>query len=186
MKAEFLWNVNTSFDILNLGAFDSKAASPVAQESNDELEHRRRLKDDVGMWRIEGMTSRPPCFDGLIHNNINEVLEMHQSAWSVHFLLTERLNQDCIENFFSKVCAKGGHRFNPSAREFHFAYRSLCSNTIRASIQISEFDSDVKLSSLSLLSQEGYVGWHQEVSCSSQMTSHMTTTPSWSTGKSMG
>ena len=114
--------------------FDSKAASPVAQESNDELEHRRRLKDDVGMWHVEGTTSRPPCFDGLIHE-INEVLEMHQSAWSVHFLLTERLNQNCIENFFSKVCAKGGHRFNPSAREFHFAYRLLCSNTIRASIQ---------------------------------------------------
>ncbi len=31
MKAEFLWNVNTSFDILNVRAFDIKAASPVAQ-----------------------------------------------------------------------------------------------------------------------------------------------------------
>ena len=157
MTAEFLRNVNTSFDILNVRAFDSKTASPLAQNSNAELDRLRRLKDEVGTWRVVGKSSRPPCLDGLVQD-INVVLQMHESAvvdGPLDFLLTGRLNQDCIENFFSQVRAKGGHRFNPSAREFRFAYRSLCSNMILASIPSANcsFDSDVMLSSLSRLSR---------------------------------
>ena len=37
------------------------------------------------------------------------------------FLLTGRLNQDCLENIFSQIRFKRGHRFNLSAREFRFA-----------------------------------------------------------------
>ena len=157
MTAEFPRNVNTSFDILNVRAFDSKTASPLAQNSNAELDRLRRLKDEVGTWRVVGKSSRPPCFDGLVQD-INVVLQMHESAvvdGPLDFLLTGRLNQDCIENFFSQVRAKGGHRFNPSAREFRFAYRSLCSNMILASIPSANcsFDSDVMLSSCSRLSR---------------------------------
>ena len=47
MAAEFLRNVNNSFNILNVRVFDIKAASPLAQESNDKLERRRRLKDAI-------------------------------------------------------------------------------------------------------------------------------------------
>ena len=46
------------------------------------------------------------------------------------YLLTGRINQDCLENLFSQVRCKGGHRFNPSAREFAFAYRSLTTSML--------------------------------------------------------
>ena len=45
-------------------------------------------------------------------------------------VLTGRINQDCLENLFSQVRCKGGHRFNPSAREFAFAYRSLTTSML--------------------------------------------------------
>ena len=138
-------------------AFDSKAASPLVQNSNAELDRLRQLKDEVGMWSVVGKSNRPPCFDCLVQD-INVVLQMHESAvvdGPLDFLLTGRLNQDCIKNFFSQVRAKSGHRFNPTAREFRFAYRSLCSNMILASIPSANcsFDSDVMLSSFSRLSR---------------------------------
>ena len=105
MTAEFLCYVNTSFDILSVHAFDSKAASPLARNSNAELDRLRRLKDEVAMWRVVGKSSRPPCFDGLVQD-INVVLQMHESAvvdGPLDCLLTGRLNQDCSENFFSQV-----------------------------------------------------------------------------------
>ena len=68
-------------------ASNSKAASPLTQESNDELERLRRLKDEVAMWRVVGKSSREPCFGGLIQN-INMVLQM------LDFLLTGQQNQD--------------------------------------------------------------------------------------------
>ncbi len=42
----------------------------------------------------------------------------------VKFLLTNRCNQDCIENFFSIIRGKGGHRYNPDAVQFRAAYRA--------------------------------------------------------------
>ena len=46
------------------------------------------------------------------------------------YLLTGRINQDCLENLSSQVRCKGEHRFNPSAREFAFAYRSLTTSML--------------------------------------------------------
>ena len=41
------------------------------------------------------------------------------------FLLTSRLNQDCVENLFSIIRGKGGKRDNPDAREFRAAFRQV-------------------------------------------------------------
>ena len=159
MTADFLRSVNDVFDVLNVRAFDTKVATPLGSSSSEQLERLRSLKDDALMWHVAGKSgnSRPPCFDGLIQD-INAVLQMHQCLvvdGPLDFLMTGRLNQDCIDNFFSQVRAKGGHRFNPSAREFRFAYRSLCCNLILASIPSANcaFDNDVMLSSLSRLSR---------------------------------
>ena len=37
---------------------------------------------------------------------------------NLSYLLTNRLNQDCIENLFAVIGGKGGFRTNPDAREF--------------------------------------------------------------------
>ena len=42
------------------------------------------------------------------------------------YLLTNRLNQDCLENFFSIMRSRGGHSDNPNTVELRAAYRSVC------------------------------------------------------------
>ena len=39
--------------------------------------------------------------------------------------MTNRLNQDCVENLFSIIRGKGGKRDNPDAREFRASYRQV-------------------------------------------------------------
>ena len=39
--------------------------------------------------------------------------------------MTNRLNQDCVENLFSIIHGKGGKRDNPDAREFRASYRQV-------------------------------------------------------------
>ena len=71
------------------------------------------------------------------------------------YLLTGCINQDCLENLFSQVRCKGGHRFNTSAREFAFAYRSLTTSMLINPIQSANCidDQDDLLVSLSNLSK---------------------------------
>lgn len=95
----------------------------------------------------------PPCQTGLVLS-IRSILMLHQYLMSegVKYLCTSKLNQDCLEviktktwvllcstpclcnltmvhfclfqNLFSVIWGKGGHQFNPSAREFSAALRS--------------------------------------------------------------
>ncbi|GFO46696.1 THAP domain-containing protein 9 [Plakobranchus ocellatus] len=41
------------------------------------------------------------------------------------FLLTSRLNQDCVENLFSVIRGKGGHRDNPDVGQFTSALQQV-------------------------------------------------------------
>jgi hypothetical protein len=41
------------------------------------------------------------------------------------FLLTNRLIQDCVENLFSVIRAKGAQRDNPDAGQFRLALRQV-------------------------------------------------------------
>ena len=43
----------------------------------------------------------------------------------VKFLLTNRFNQDCLENLFSVLHSKGAQRDNPDSREFRAALRQV-------------------------------------------------------------
>jgi hypothetical protein len=48
-------------------------------------------------------------------------------AANAKFLLTKKLNQDCLENFFGAVRAKGGNNNNPTAFHFICAFKNLFS-----------------------------------------------------------
>ena len=60
--------------------------------------------------------------------NINALLGIWQtlhSQYNLKFLLTGRLNQDCVENLFSVIRAKGGPRDNPDAGQFRAAFAQV-------------------------------------------------------------
>ena len=46
------------------------------------------------------------------------------------FLLTNRLNQDCLDHFFSVIRSRGGHRDNPNSVEFRADYRAVAIDSL--------------------------------------------------------
>ena len=68
-----------------------------------------------------------PCITGWMIS-INSLLLLWQDLSSNHnysSLMTNRLNQDCVENLFSIIRGKGGKRDNPDVREFRASYRQV-------------------------------------------------------------
>ena len=68
-----------------------------------------------------------PCLEGW-KLNINSLLLLWEDLnvnYGFRFLLTNRLNQDCVENMFSIIRGKGGNRDNPNAEQFRGAFRSI-------------------------------------------------------------
>lgn len=68
--------------------------------------------------------SRPPCFDGMLQS-INAIFGLYEDEKKEnnYFLLTNRLNQDFLENFFSMARQRGGWNLNPTARSFRLFFR---------------------------------------------------------------
>jgi len=74
-----------------------------------------------------GKISQPPCFKGFTQT-INGVLQFFEGEKSneILFLMTNRLNQDILENFFSILRQKGGYNKNPTSRTIRTSIRSSC------------------------------------------------------------
>ncbi|CAI6369764.1 unnamed protein product [Macrosiphum euphorbiae] len=75
----------------------------------------------------KGKMSRPPCFNG-ITQTINGILNLFEEEKQngILFLLTNRFNQDILENLFSIFRQKGGYNKNPTARTLRTSFRSNC------------------------------------------------------------
>ena len=105
MTAEFLKQVNDTFDLLNVRAFGTKTATPLRANSNEQIACLVHMKEVSSSWQAVGKRfgTRPPCFEGLIQD-INAILEMHTDlvvSGPLAFLMSGRFNQDCLENLFS-------------------------------------------------------------------------------------
>lgn len=110
--AEFLMNVNNIFDILN-SKYET-ASNPYKRAlSKDNLlgiEVLQKAREQIKSWRVDTSTtdrrihSIPPCFTGL-QVTINAVIQLwgDLSQLGSKYLLTSRLNQDCLENCFSEI-----------------------------------------------------------------------------------
>ena len=61
--------------------------------------------------------------------SINSVLQLwndlQQSSVPVKYLLTRRLNQDSLENFFGAVRKQSGNAFNPTPIQFYNTFKKL-------------------------------------------------------------
>jgi len=71
--------------------------------------------------------TRPPCFNGFIQT-INGVLQFFEEEKNnnIIFLLTNRLNQDVIENLFSIFRQRGGYNKNPTSKTLRTSFRITC------------------------------------------------------------
>ncbi|KAL4132673.1 hypothetical protein QTP88_009791 [Uroleucon formosanum] len=74
-----------------------------------------------------GKLTQPPCLKGFTQT-INGVLQFFEAEKSndIVFLMTNRLNQDKLENLFSIFRQNGGYNKNPTAKTIRTSIRSNC------------------------------------------------------------
>lgn len=76
--------------------------------------------------------NRPFCFNGLLQTiaGVKMLFENEVDGQAIHFLLTNRLNQDVLENLFSIYRQKGGYNRNPTTRTLRTIFRSNAINSL--------------------------------------------------------
>jgi len=112
--------------------------------------------DWVGQWKPIGARSALPCIHGL-KLSISALLHIWENVSTYHnlkFLMTSRLNQDCLENLFSVIRQAGGCRDNPNAEQFGQALRQCAVKSLLVVPKTANcaVDSDVLLTSMADLS----------------------------------
>jgi hypothetical protein len=126
--AEFTGRMNRLFDALN-----SRHANPKNPQERALSEQNYRIKSELQRaieWlnNIDVLNNKqnPPCIVGLIMS-ITAILalwdDLKTEGWD--YLLTSRLTQDALENFFAMIRQRGGFRDNPSVQEFRYEFRWL-------------------------------------------------------------
>ena len=132
--ADYCDAFNDAFDILNcrnllsfkmfklpLNRKNYEKLNKRASELQHYIEHLKAM-DGTFMYESQckcGFVGFLTCLDVIFL--IFEQVE----KWGMSFLLTYKLLQDALENFFSAVRSKGGHNNNPTRRQFEVAYKRL-------------------------------------------------------------
>lgn len=132
----FIINMNNVFDILNIKKYGISLKP--GGSLNSELEQLQKYI----LFVAKNNSQKILCFYGLcqtieaVFGLINDFSE--DSEFSEEQILTSRLNQDPLENFFSQVRSRGGCGSNPSVRQLN--------NTIAkiVSMRILSFDFETK------------------------------------------
>lgn len=124
--ADFILTMNNLFDALNSERLYDKNPfrCGISDKNVQVLEILYKGKNIFNsITKIAGRESRPPCFDGMVQT-ISGILGLFEEGEKDKcFILTKRLNQDFLENFFSKIRQHGGWNLNPSARIFRLSFR---------------------------------------------------------------
>ena len=93
---------------------------------SDDSSHREFLNEMVDwLGKLESHSKCLSCVDGW-KLNINTLLQMmddRELRKKFNFIMTRRMNQDCLEHFFGSIRGKGGHRDNPDCHQFRLDYR---------------------------------------------------------------
>ena len=160
--AEFLMKFNDIFDCMNtLLLRDPNKRKRAVSVGNDTCEQTAFLKECLN-WlatiRVKNasgkdVTSSIKCFAGWqlsIASLLTLKSELRDHMNDFKFILSRRLNQDPLENFFSTIRQKGGSCDNPTPLDFMRLFKQLCCKQLLvASVSgNSEVDLSVVLATL--------------------------------------
>ena len=144
--AEFIEMCDTLCDIFNSSTFSSpkEYRRPISNDSR----HMQKLDEICDcLKKLEVLNNRkgnPLCIQGWVDNI--SALKLLWSELHDHFdfryLLTRRITQDCIENIFSIIRAKGGNNVTPDAIKFRSAIRGVMVNQLLCASDDSNCESD--------------------------------------------
>jgi len=156
--AHFLENFDQLFNAFN--SRNLQSSQKMGHGLSEHSGHQEFLQSTLEWLQSISLpaTSRVgklPCLTGWTMD-IRTLLQLWNHLHTNHgvkFLLTNRLNQDCLENLFSTIRGRGGHGDNPSAQQFRIRLRQAMVDSFFAHSQSSncEEDHDKSLLALSAL-----------------------------------
>ena len=143
--ATFIEMFDQIFNVFNSNSlkFRQKFRHAIQKESG----HVQFLKDALTFLDTIELPSRRklPCLNGW-KISINSLLSLWADMNTNHgfkFLLTNRLNQDCLENMFSIVRSRRGHGDNPDPHQFLAAFRQIVVDKLLLPSEASNCQADI-------------------------------------------
>jgi hypothetical protein len=125
--AEFIEKIDQLFNACNSSKIKSTQNMGHAVTARTEhVQFFKSMIDYFSSLKLPHSNIKLPCINGwrITLSAILRIWEqLHHNGYN--FLLTRRLNQDCIENLFSVIRGMGGHRDNPDVQQFNWAFRHV-------------------------------------------------------------
>ena len=143
--ANFISKMDKLFNSFNSQMLSSSA--PMRGAISEKSNHMSFL-NETKQWlqTVQPTKGRKlPCIEGWILdiNSLAQLWEELRTEYDFDFLLTNRLNQDCLENLFSIIRGKGGHRDNPDAQQFRTAFRQVLVDALLVTSKSANCKEDV-------------------------------------------
>ncbi|CAM4574539.1 unnamed protein product [Leuciscus chuanchicus] len=149
--ARFCENFNGLFDCFNSKLLkDSQKLKCAISDASSHFAFLDKCMEWLPRLRLVGgkcNKKQIPCVEGWQHNIV--CLKM---LWSdlrqrhpVSFLLTNRLNQDCLENAYSSIRARGGNRDNPDSVQFECEYRAVATGLMFSNSEKTNCEQDLDM-----------------------------------------
>lgn len=133
--ADFIYNMNGLFDVFNSRSL--KDSAKLKQGITSTSTHFQYLEECMTWLPQLKLLDQPkkqqlPCILGWQHNikSLKMLWDELRTNHDVSFLLTNRISQDKLENSFSQIRYRGGHRDNPDSQQFNTAYMQIAVDNV--------------------------------------------------------
>ena len=143
--ASFIESFDQLFNVFNSNSL--KCSQKFRHAIQNGSGHVQFLKDAMKFIESVKLTSGRalPCLNGW-KISIQSLLSLWADLSMNHdfkFLLTNRLNQDCLENMFSVIRSRRGHGDNPNPQEFLAAFRQIVVDKLLLPSESSNCQADI-------------------------------------------
>ena len=127
--ADFCEYFNNLFDIFNSKSNDHYVYKNPLNQNSKSMDFLRLANEMLNEFKCAyNGNDNLPCILGWIAN-VKALISLSQDLvdkYAIYELNTGNINQDYVENFFSRMRSGGGNRDNPSAAEFSTEYIKVC------------------------------------------------------------
>jgi hypothetical protein len=148
--SNFINNMDALFDVFN--SITVRKVGPLLRRGITATSSHFTFLQSAMQWlkclqvpRKSNKTQLPSVIGWQLNiNSIKMIWEELSTKYSLECLLTRRLNQDKLENFFSQIRFCGGHRDNPDSIQFNAAYKQITVNRVLAPVSNKNCEDDVE------------------------------------------
>ena len=131
--SKFPERFDSLFDVFNSRTItDTKQYRGALRVNSSHIAFLHDTKEWLKSAKCPGFAGTLPCLFGwrLSISALPGLWEDMSQSVGLQHLLTNRFNQNSLENFFSIIRGKGGHRDNPGPVEFRATYRAAAVDSI--------------------------------------------------------